>query len=72
MVVHMQTTRSDFQEFMIVPIGADSFSDGLRWGVEVFHNLKSVLKKKAIVQTLVMRVVSLPKSRAMKKPLKLY
>ncbi|MCF8339491.1 MAG: phosphopyruvate hydratase [Chitinophagaceae bacterium] len=38
--------KIDFQEFMIVPVGATSFSDGLRWGVEVFHHLKSVLKKK--------------------------
>ena len=38
--------KIDFQEFMIVPVGADSFSEGLRWGVEIFHNLKSVLKKK--------------------------
>jgi enolase len=38
--------KIDFQEFMIVPIGAETFSDGLRWGVEVFHNLKTVLKKK--------------------------
>ncbi|TDW99538.1 phosphopyruvate hydratase [Dinghuibacter silviterrae] len=38
--------KIDFQEFMIVPIGADTFSDGLRWGVEVFHHLKTVLKKK--------------------------
>jgi enolase len=36
----------DFQEFMIAPIGADTFSDALRMGVEVFHNLKKVLKKK--------------------------
>lgn len=36
----------DFQEFMIVPVGADSFSEGLRMGVEIFHNLKSVLKGK--------------------------
>jgi enolase len=36
----------DFQEFMIVPLGADSFSEGLRMGVEVFHHLKTVLKKK--------------------------
>ncbi len=35
----------DFQEFMIMPVGAERFSDALRWGVEVFHNLKSVLKK---------------------------
>jgi len=38
--------KIDFQEFMIVPIGANSFSEGLRWGVEIFHTLKSVLKKK--------------------------
>lgn len=38
--------KIDFQEFMIIPVGAPSFSEGLRWGVEVFHNLKSVLKKK--------------------------
>jgi enolase len=38
--------KIDFQEFMIVPNGASSFSEGLRWGVEVFHHLKSVLKKK--------------------------
>src|SRR6201995_5593757 len=38
--------KIDYQEYMIVPIGADSFSEALRWGVEVFHKLKSVLKKK--------------------------
>jgi enolase len=38
--------KIDFQEFMIVPRGASSFSEGLRWGVEVFHHLKTVLKKK--------------------------
>jgi enolase len=36
----------DFQEFMVMPIGADSFSESLRMGVEVFHHLKEVLKKK--------------------------
>jgi len=36
----------DFQEFMIMPVGANSFSEGLRMGVEVFHNLKKVLKSK--------------------------
>ncbi len=35
----------DFQEFMIMPIGAERFSDALRMGAEVFHNLKAVLKK---------------------------
>jgi enolase len=36
----------DFQEFMIMPVGAESFREGLRMGVEVFHALKGVLKKK--------------------------
>lgn len=35
----------DFQEFMVMPVGADSFSDAIRMGAEVFHHLKSVLKK---------------------------
>jgi enolase len=38
--------KIDYQEFMIVPVGADTFSEGLRWGVEIFHHLKTVLKKK--------------------------
>jgi enolase len=38
--------KIDFQEFMIMPVGAPSFSEGLRWGVEIFHTLKGVLKKK--------------------------
>jgi enolase 1/2/3 len=37
-------TDVDIQEFMIAPIGADSYRDALRWGVEVYHSLKSVLK----------------------------
>lgn len=37
--------KIDFQEFMVMPVGATSFSEGLRWGVEIFHSLKSVLKK---------------------------
>jgi enolase len=38
----------DFQEFMIAPIGADSFHDALRMGAEVYHSLKSVLKSKGL------------------------
>ena len=38
--------KIDFQEFMVMPVGASSFSEGLRWGVDIFHTLKSVLKKK--------------------------
>ena len=36
----------DFQEFMVMPVGAPSFSEALRWGVEIFHSLKSALKKR--------------------------
>jgi enolase len=38
--------KIDFQEFMVMPVGAKSFSEGLRWGTEIFHSLKTVLKKK--------------------------
>lgn len=38
--------KIDFQEFMIMPVGAPNFSEALRWGVEIFHTLKGVLKKK--------------------------
>jgi enolase len=38
--------KIDFQEFMVMPVGASTFSEGLQWGVEIFHSLKSVLKKK--------------------------
>ncbi|WP_224360712.1 phosphopyruvate hydratase [Hyalangium versicolor] len=37
-------TRVDVQEFMVVPAGASSFAEGLRWGAEVFHALKKILK----------------------------
>ena len=36
----------DFQEFMVMPVGAETFSESLRMGVEIFHHLKTVLKKK--------------------------
>ena len=36
----------DIQEFMVLPIGAESFSEGLRWGVETYHALKGLLKSK--------------------------
>lgn len=36
----------DFQEFMVMPVGAPSFSEALRWGVEIFHALKGALKKR--------------------------
>lgn len=39
----------DFQEFMVLPVGASSFREALRWGTEVFHALKSALKKRGYV-----------------------
>ncbi len=41
--------KIDFQEFMVAPLGAKSFSEGLRWVAEIFHQLKSILKKKGHV-----------------------
>lgn len=38
----------DVQEFMVLPVGASSFKEGLRWGTEIFHSLKSVLKEKGL------------------------
>lgn len=40
--------KIDIQEFMVMPFGASSFAEGLRWGTEVFHHLKSVLKKRGL------------------------
>ncbi|MCC7206278.1 MAG: phosphopyruvate hydratase [Anaerolineae bacterium] len=37
------TNSTDFQEFMVMPVGAESYSEGLRWGVEIYHSLKKVL-----------------------------
>ncbi len=41
-------TAVDIQEFMVAPLGAPSFSEALRWGAEVYHSLKSVLKKEGL------------------------
>lgn len=38
----------DIQEFMVMPFGASSFSEGLRWGTEIFHHLKAILKKQGM------------------------
>ncbi len=45
-------TGVDIQEFMAVPLGAESFSEGLRWGVEVYHSLKALLKEKGLTTAL--------------------
>jgi len=42
--VHANWQGTDLQEFMIAPVGASSFRDALRWGSEIYHTLKSVLK----------------------------
>ena len=41
-------TGVDIQEFMILPVGAETYSEGLRWGVETYHALKSLLKSKGL------------------------
>jgi len=41
---HANWQGTDFQEFMIAPIGAPNFAEGLRWGAEIYHHLKKVLK----------------------------
>ncbi|GAA1610887.1 phosphopyruvate hydratase [Leucobacter chromiireducens] len=45
-------TGVDIQEFMAVPLGAESFSEGLRWGVEVYHALKALLKERGLTTAL--------------------
>ena len=45
-------TNVDIQEFMVAPIGADTFKESLRWGTEIYHSLKSVLKKKGLVTSI--------------------
>jgi len=45
-------TNVDIQEFMVAPIGADSFKESLRWGAEIYHSLKSVLKKKGLATSI--------------------
>ena len=43
---HTGWQTTDFQEFMVMPVGAESFREGLRWGAEIYHALKKVLKGK--------------------------
>ena len=44
--VHTNWQSTDMQEFMVMPLGAPTFTEGLRWGAEIYHTLKSVLKEK--------------------------
>jgi enolase len=46
---HTGWQSTDFQEFMVMPLGATSFAEGLRWGAEIYHTLKSVLKSRGYV-----------------------
>ncbi len=46
---HTAWQSTDMQEFMVMPFGAGSFAEGLRWGAEIYHALKSVLKEKGCV-----------------------
>jgi enolase len=48
---HASGSNVDMQEFMVMPVGAPSFAEGLRWGTEVFHALKSVLKARGAATT---------------------
>ena len=45
-------TNVDIQEFMVAPIGAGTFKESLRWGAEIYHSLKSVLKKKGLATSI--------------------
>jgi enolase len=45
-------TNVDIQEFMIAPIGAATFKESLRWGAEIYHNLKAVLKKRGLATSI--------------------
>lgn len=46
---HTAWQSTDMQEFMVMPFGAPSFAEGLRWGAEIYHSLKSVLKEKGYI-----------------------
>ena len=48
---HSSGSNVDMQEFMVMPVGAPSFAEGLRWGTEVFHALKGVLKEQGAATT---------------------
>ena len=43
---HTGWQSTDFQEFMVMPSGASNFAEGLRWGTEIYHSLKTVLKER--------------------------
>ena len=46
---HTGWQSTDAQEFMVMPLGAETFAEGLRWGADIYHALKQVLKNKGIL-----------------------
>ena len=60
--------KVDLQEFMVVPHGADSFAEALRMGTEVFHHLKTILKKKGLQTTVGDEAASHPMSSPTSRP----
>ena len=60
----------DMQEFMILPVGAESFSEALRWGVEVFHTLKGVLRAGGCRRQWATRAALRPTCHPMRRPSK--
>ena len=58
----------DLQEFMIIPVGAPSFREALRYGAETFHALKKIINSRGMSRPSVTRAASPPSAKAMKKP----
>ena len=48
----------DFQEFMVMPVGAENVADAIRWGAEIFHTLKSALRRAATTRRSATKAVS--------------
>ena len=64
------TNTVDTQEFMIMPVGAPSFKEALRWCAEVFHALASILKAKGLATSVAMRAALPPTCPATRRPLR--
>jgi enolase len=60
---HTGWQSTDAQEFMVMPFGAPSFAEGVRWGAEIYHALKSVSRSAAIPPWSATKAVTLPRSR---------
>ena len=53
-------TNVDFQEFMVMPVGARSFAEALRTGAEIFHTLRGILKKRGLAPASATKAASRP------------